>query len=98
MARHPDRPVHRFDSLGRQVTLALDAASLRNELNSRFAYRTYVPAPPTLTEKGANQLDSPFRAILETEALRKRDMYRDLVCVRRWDLRCQIQWLCTRHV
>jgi hypothetical protein len=52
--------VHRFDSLGRQLTLALDGASLRNKLSSSFTYRTYVPAPPTLTEKAANQLDSPF--------------------------------------
>jgi hypothetical protein len=52
--------VHRFDTLGRQLTLALDAASLRNELGSSFAYRTYVPAPPTLAEQATNQLASPF--------------------------------------
>ena len=51
---------HRFDSLGRQLTLALDAASLRNELSSGFAYRTYVPAPPALAEQASNRLDSPF--------------------------------------
>ncbi|MGI4875599.1 MAG: outer membrane beta-barrel protein [Janthinobacterium lividum] len=52
--------VHRFDTLGRQLTVALDAARLANELHATFAYRTYALATPEQVAQTSNQLDNPF--------------------------------------
>jgi iron complex outermembrane receptor protein len=58
--------VQRLDSLGRQLTLSLDGAYLRQALTSDFAYRTYVPAPPALSEQAENHLASPFTSPIFT--------------------------------
>lgn len=58
--------VHRLDSLGRQLTLSIDGAYLRQESTTDFAYRTYVPAPPILTEQAQNHLASPFSSPIFT--------------------------------
>lgn len=52
---------HRFDSLGRQLTVALDAARVSNQQHATFAYQAYALATPTETTPSHNQIDNPFR-------------------------------------
>ena len=51
---------HRFDSLGRQLTVALDAARVHSQQRTTFAYQAYALATPTELTPSSNQLDNPF--------------------------------------
>ncbi|MBC8084913.1 MAG: outer membrane beta-barrel protein [Hymenobacter sp.] len=79
--------VHRFDTLGRQLTVSLDAARLANELRSTFAYRTYALAAPEQVAQTNNQLDSPFLNPIYTG---KADYVHPTRSGQRWELGAQL--------
>lgn len=78
---------HRFDTLGRQLTVALDAARLANTLHSTFAYRTYTLAMPEQVAQTTNQLDSPFLNPIYTT---KADYVHPTRHGQRWELGAQL--------
>ena len=78
---------HRFDTLGRQLTVALDAARLANALHSTFAYRTYALAAPEQVAQTTNQLDSPFLNPLYTA---KADYVHPTRRGQRWEVGAQL--------
>jgi len=57
---------HRFDSLGRQLTVALDVARVRNQLHTTFAYQAYALATPADLAQRSNQIDNPFLSPITT--------------------------------
>lgn len=79
--------VHQFDTLGRQLTVALDGASLRNELNTNFAYRIYLSDNPGQVTQTTNQLNSPFTNPIYTA---KADYVHPTRRGQRWELGTQV--------
>ncbi|HEX8427368.1 outer membrane beta-barrel protein [Hymenobacter sp.] len=78
---------HRFDTLGRQLTVALDGARVSNTLRSAFAYRAYPLAAPAEAVLTTNQINNPYLNPIYTGKL---DYVHPAPHGQRWELGAQV--------